>query len=115
MSKNKPIKVCFVCPKAYPLFNPSICKLFGGAELDLYLLACELTKDENYEVSCIVADYGQEKIEIIDKSGDNSVVIDSVQNSISIKSNMKLNIESQMIDIKSGGMMKIEATEGEQS
>lgn len=53
---------------------------------------------------------GQEKIEITDKSGNNSVVIDSVQNSISIKSNMKLSIESQMIDIKSGGMMNIEAT-----
>lgn len=53
---------------------------------------------------------GQEKIEITDKSGNNSVVIDSVQNSISIKSNMTLSIESQMIDIKSGGMMNIEAT-----
>ena len=53
---------------------------------------------------------GQEKIEITDKSGNNSVVIDSVQNSIAIKSNMTLSIESQMIDIKSGGMMNIEAT-----
>ncbi len=53
---------------------------------------------------------GGEKIEIIDKSGNNSMTIDSVQNEISIKSSMKLSIESQMIEIKSGGMMNIEAT-----
>jgi glycosyltransferase involved in cell wall biosynthesis len=65
MPEQEVIKVCFVCPKAYPLFNPSIRKLFGGAELDLYLLACELAKGRRYEVSCIVADYGQDDIEII--------------------------------------------------
>lgn len=53
---------------------------------------------------------GQEKIEIIDKSGNNSVIIDTMQNSIAIKSNLKLTIESQMIDIKAGAMMNIEAT-----
>jgi uncharacterized protein involved in type VI secretion and phage assembly len=53
---------------------------------------------------------GQEKIDIVDKSGKNSVNIDSVQNAIAIKSEMKLSIESKMIDIKSGGMMNIEAT-----
>lgn len=52
---------------------------------------------------------GQEKIEIIDKSTNNSIIIDSVQNAISIKSNMKLSIESQMIEMKSKGMMNIEA------
>jgi len=53
---------------------------------------------------------GGEKIEIIDKSTNNSITIDSVQNAISIKSNMKLSIESQMIEMKSKGMMNIEAT-----
>ncbi len=53
---------------------------------------------------------GSEKIEIVDKSGSNTVKIDSVANEISIKSGTKLSIESQMIEIKSGGMMNIEAT-----
>jgi uncharacterized protein involved in type VI secretion and phage assembly len=52
---------------------------------------------------------GQEKISIVDKSGSNSIEIDSMQNSIAFKSGMKLTIESQMIEIKAGAMMKIEA------
>lgn len=64
--KNNPIKVCFTSPKAYPLFNPEVNSVFGGAEVDLYLLATELAKDDGFEVSCITADYDQpttEKIE----------------------------------------------------
>lgn len=66
-NKTKTIKICFVCPKAYPLFNPTVKKVFGGAELDLYILARELAKDANYNVSCVVADYGQDDVEIIDR------------------------------------------------
>lgn len=53
---------------------------------------------------------GGEKIEIIDKAGSNSICIDSAQNSISIKSDSKISVESQQIDIKSGGMMTIQAS-----
>lgn len=53
------IRVCFIAPKAYPIFNPQVEKVFGGAEVDLYLLATELAKDGNYQVSFVVADYGQ--------------------------------------------------------
>ena len=53
---------------------------------------------------------GGEKIEIIDKTTSNSITIDSVQNAISIKSSTTLTIESTTIDIKSNGMMNIEAT-----
>lgn len=63
---DKIIKVCFVCPKAYPLFNPSVKGVFGGAEVDLYLLATELAKDCGFQVSCITADYGQGEIETIE-------------------------------------------------
>jgi len=52
---------------------------------------------------------GGEKISIVDKSGSNSIEIDSTQNSIAIKSGMKLTIESQTIEIKANAMMKIEA------
>lgn len=62
---NPPIRVCFIAPKAYPLFNPDIKAIFGGAEVDLYFLATELAKDENFAVSFVTADYGQEKIETI--------------------------------------------------
>ena len=58
------IRVCFIAPKAYPIFNPAVEKVFGGAEVDLYLLATELAKDPAYQVSFIVADYGQPDGEI---------------------------------------------------
>lgn len=53
---------------------------------------------------------GGEKIEIIDKSGKNSILLDSNQNSIDISSDMKLTIKSKMIDIEAGGNMKIKAS-----
>lgn len=56
---EKKIRVCFVSPKAYPIFNPDVQSVFGGAEVDLYLLATELAKDNAFEVRFVVADYGQ--------------------------------------------------------
>ena len=52
---------------------------------------------------------GQEKIEIKDKTGNNVIKIDSVQNSIDISSQMKLNIKAQMIQIEAGAAMTIKA------
>jgi glycosyltransferase involved in cell wall biosynthesis len=57
--RTKAIRVCFVAPKSYPLFNPDIEEVFGGAEVDLYYLATELAKDPAFDVMVIVADYGQ--------------------------------------------------------
>ena len=65
-TESKKIKVCFVAPKAYPIFNPAIGSYFGGAEVDLYYLATEIARDDNFEVSFIVADYGQKDVEIIE-------------------------------------------------
>jgi glycosyltransferase involved in cell wall biosynthesis len=64
--KTNKIRVCFVAPKAYPIFNPAIGSYFGGAEVDLYYLAVEIARDNNFEVSFIVADYGQKDVEIIE-------------------------------------------------
>ena len=60
------IEICFIAPKAYPLFNPDVQEPFGGAELDLYFLATELAKDKEFAVSFITADYGQRDIEFIE-------------------------------------------------
>jgi glycosyltransferase involved in cell wall biosynthesis len=56
---EKTISICFVCPKAYGLFDPSVKTNYGGAEVDLYMLATELAKDPAFAVSFITADYGQ--------------------------------------------------------
>lgn len=60
----KPIRICFVILNAYPLFNPEAKGVIGGAEVDSYYIASELAKDQNYRVSCIVADYGQGPVEV---------------------------------------------------
>ncbi len=65
-TENRPIQICFIAPKAYPLFNPKIEEVFGGAEVDLYFLATELAKDGNFAVSFITADYGQNRTETIE-------------------------------------------------
>jgi uncharacterized protein involved in type VI secretion and phage assembly len=61
---------------------------------------------------------GQEKIEIIDKSGNNKITIDSVQNSINIESAMQLKIKSNIVEIegtasltlKSSGVLTIQGS-----
>jgi glycosyltransferase involved in cell wall biosynthesis len=57
-------RVCFVSPKAYPIFNLDIESVFGGAEVDTYMIATELAKDDAFDVSFLVADYGQPEEEI---------------------------------------------------
>ncbi len=52
---------------------------------------------------------GQEKIEIIDKTGSNKVTIDSVQNSINIECSMQLKIKANIIEISADSMMTIKA------
>ena len=71
---KKSVRVCFVSPKAYPLFAPAAEGVFGGAEVDLYLIGTELAKDEGFEVSFVTADYGQADSEVI----NNVTVIKSI-------------------------------------
>lgn len=63
MAQQDTICVCFVSPKAYPIFNPQVKAVFGGAEVDLYLIATELAKDRRFESVCVTADYGQPNVE----------------------------------------------------
>lgn len=61
------MKVCFIAPKAYQLFNSKVKSVFGGTEVQLYLLSKELAKNKNLDVNFMVADYGQEKLEEYNK------------------------------------------------
>jgi glycosyltransferase involved in cell wall biosynthesis len=65
--ENKKIKICFVSPFAYGLFNPSADLKFGGAEVQLYLVGKELSIDENFDINFIVLDLGQPKEETYSK------------------------------------------------
>jgi uncharacterized protein involved in type VI secretion and phage assembly len=52
---------------------------------------------------------GQEQISIKDKTGSNSIKIDSAQNAITISSQMKLSLKAQTIEIEAGTTMTIKA------
>jgi len=59
-------KICIISLKAYPLFNKACNSIFGGAEVQLFLLAREFAKNKNVSVNFIVADYGQKSSENYD-------------------------------------------------
>lgn len=51
--------ICFISPKSYQVFDKTIKATFGGAEVQMAMLAEEFAKDTNNKVSMMVADYGQ--------------------------------------------------------
>lgn len=55
----EPIKVCFISLRSYPLFTKKSLDYFGGAEVQISLIAKALAKDKKFRVSVIVGDYGQ--------------------------------------------------------
>jgi glycosyltransferase involved in cell wall biosynthesis len=54
-------KICFISTHAYPLFNHKEKSAHGGSEVQLVTIAKELNKE--YDISFIVGDFNQEKIE----------------------------------------------------
>ena len=56
---NHKKKVCFFSPSAAPLFYKDIDHVFGGAEVQLFLLAKELAKDDRFSVFFLVGNFGQ--------------------------------------------------------
>jgi len=61
--KKEKIKICFTSIGGYAFVDPEKCKIRGGMELQLYLLAKHLAKNKNFEIYFIVGDFGQKKIE----------------------------------------------------
>ena len=61
---SRKIKICFVQTFTYAVFNPASKAKIGGAEVDLYNIANELIKDNQFEVYFLVADFGQKPLEI---------------------------------------------------
>ncbi|MGA2092861.1 MAG: glycosyltransferase family 4 protein [Sedimentisphaerales bacterium] len=57
------ISVCFVSLDIYPLFNPCCRGVQGGSEVDFYMIATELAKDDRFRVSIVTGDFGQPDIE----------------------------------------------------
>lgn len=62
-SPRQRIKICFIGLYAYPLFNADCISPFGGSEVRVSLLAKELARRGNVDVSLITFDHGQPHIE----------------------------------------------------
>jgi glycosyltransferase involved in cell wall biosynthesis len=56
-------RICFGALYAYPLFNPTISHIFGGAEVRAWLFGVGLSKLPNNEISFVVLNHGQPWIE----------------------------------------------------
>ena len=65
-SESKKIKVCFIQTNVYSLFNNKNNSIHGGSELQLYLIAKEFLKNEIFEISFVVGDFGQNDTEVFD-------------------------------------------------
>ena len=62
MKKTSVKDICIVCPRAYPVFEPTVQGTFGGAEVQLVLLATTIKNlFPETKVRFLVADYGQSK------------------------------------------------------
>ncbi|MEK6974157.1 MAG: glycosyltransferase family 4 protein [Nanoarchaeota archaeon] len=62
-----PIKVCFIAFDAYQLFNESLSGFkYTGADIQLYQLAKEISKNKNFEISFLVGNFNQRSIEKYD-------------------------------------------------
>ena len=59
------MRICFISLFSYPLFNEKVKATFGGAEVQLFNIASELSKRENIAIDFIVGDFGQGNIENI--------------------------------------------------
>lgn len=67
MDKQK-VKICFIATYTYALFNHNQENLpVTGLDVQLYNWALEFAKDSDYEVHFVVGDFGQSKIEVIDR------------------------------------------------
>ena len=62
-SHQRPIKICFVGLYCYSLINPSTSYYFGGFEVRAWTFASALARDKRYQVSFVVRDHGQLRVE----------------------------------------------------
>lgn len=56
MNDSKKIKICFIDFYAYALFNPESKIVFGGSQVQLFLLAKKLALKENFEIFFLTED-----------------------------------------------------------
>jgi glycosyltransferase involved in cell wall biosynthesis len=52
-ASTRPLRICLISPLGYGLYHPEAGQRFGGSEVQLYLLARELSNDAAFQVSVL--------------------------------------------------------------
>ncbi len=60
---GRPLSVCFISPLGYGLYNPDSGLPFGGAEVQTFLIARELSADQAFRVSVLTTVDGEPGVE----------------------------------------------------
>ncbi len=99
MKNSEKPQICFYGLYCYPLFNPQYGGVIGGWETRMALIAKELVRRGDFDVTVIVADYGQPHIEYLEgvrliswpgrKGNSSASVGSSVHSGGEIKSDLK--------------------------
>jgi glycosyltransferase involved in cell wall biosynthesis len=63
MSESPIIRLCFICPKIYPLFNPLARGIYGETEIQIYELIRFFSNEQSIEISVITGNYDQNEVE----------------------------------------------------
>lgn len=66
-AKDRPIRICIISPLGYGLYHPESGQPFGGAEVQLFLLARELSTDPTFQVVVLATVNGAEGVEQVGK------------------------------------------------
>lgn len=67
MKSTNPIEICFIDFFVYPLFNSQSKIVFGGAQIQLYLLAKELAKDKKFSIAFLTDNRQDNRLETFGK------------------------------------------------
>jgi len=63
MAEKSTLRVCFISPAMYPLFNPLTRALYSATELELFELVRYFGRNQAIDVNLITGDFGQEEVE----------------------------------------------------
>lgn len=66
-NNGEKIEICFISTYVYSLFNSESPSIHGGSELQLYLMAKELSINSDFFISFVVGNFGQKNVEEYEK------------------------------------------------
>ena len=63
MNAAQPIRICFIAPTIYGVYNPQVRTPCTGGDLQIYELVKFLARNESFDIHLVTDDYGQQETE----------------------------------------------------